>query len=468
MTDFLAKCKAVSYSDMDSTTKARWPWLDVIADYGAVGDGLTDDSISFQSAIDDAVTKGLPIMVPPGHYAVKDLLVSSQIVMFAPGGPKLTSLDGNSDSTILTIRGVTRGDCDGTEVRGLRFNATTAGTGLLINNVRDGIFDNLHFVGCNIGLNMQTYSTFWAWQNEVSRCYFSANNTGLKFSKFSGATYKPNRNTIYKCRFINNVLYATHLESGQTNDFVKCDWDHNIVMVRNEDANNSWIGCCFEGGSDNTDIWMSTTVAGNEWTMTDCTVSHGVWDINNDEYWKLINNTSIYWDKTHIHYRAPYVLADASTDPGLYIGAAADTVNRFKIRADGQLGWGDGTAVRDVTLYRSAAGELTNSGSLINTGNIKCSSTNLYANLDNVSSASTITLPVGNFFTITGTTNIDTITAGDANNGRLIVLKFVDVLTVGDATGNIILAGNFTTSANDTLTLICGGINWYEISRSAN
>jgi hypothetical protein len=84
-----------------------------------------------------------------------------------------------------------------------------------------------------------------------------------------------------------------------------------------------------------------------------------------------------------------------------------------------------------------------------------------------VASASTMTLPFGTFFVVSGTTNIDTITAtGRAN--YMITLLFGGALTVNDGTGNLVLAGNFTTTTNDTLTLISNGVSWYEVARSAN
>jgi len=73
----------------------------------------------------------------------------------------------------------------------------------------------------------------------------------------------------------------------------------------------------------------------------------------------------------------------------------------------------------------------------------------------------------GNYFSVTGTNNITSIAAADSTAGRMIVLKFGAVLTFTDG-GNLKLAGNFTTSADDTITLICDGTNWYEIARSAN
>ena len=83
-----------------------------------------------------------------------------------------------------------------------------------------------------------------------------------------------------------------------------------------------------------------------------------------------------------------------------------------------------------------------------------------------VASANSITLTeITNLIAISGTTNITSITASYAQ--RTVVLRFDDVLTVVDGS-NLRLAGDFITSNNDTLTLICNGTNWYELSRSTN
>lgn len=84
-----------------------------------------------------------------------------------------------------------------------------------------------------------------------------------------------------------------------------------------------------------------------------------------------------------------------------------------------------------------------------------------------ITSASTLTLPNARFVSVGGTTNIDNITT-TGRAGHVVTLVFGGVLTVNDGTGNLNLAGNFTTTANDTLTLACSGNTWFEVARSVN
>jgi len=87
--------------------------------------------------------------------------------------------------------------------------------------------------------------------------------------------------------------------------------------------------------------------------------------------------------------------------------------------------------------------------------------------IPSVASASSIDIPTAHDAVfITGTTNINTISA-EGHSGHIVALIFQGILTVNDGS-NLKLAGNFTTSADDCLTLVCDGANWYEISRSTN
>lgn len=94
---------------------------------------------------------------------------------------------------------------------------------------------------------------------------------------------------------------------------------------------------------------------------------------------------------------------------------------------------------------------------------LNLSSSNMIKGSD-VASTSSMTLGNdGNFFDITGTTGITSITAKPA--GTVVWLQFDGALTVTDGS-NLKLNGNLTTAAETTLQLVSDGTNWYEVSRS--
>jgi hypothetical protein len=87
-----------------------------------------------------------------------------------------------------------------------------------------------------------------------------------------------------------------------------------------------------------------------------------------------------------------------------------------------------------------------------------------------VASASTITIPTAwDVVSISGTTNITYITP-NGHSGRIVTLFFEGALTVVRGSNIIISAalGSFVTTANDTLTLVCDGTTWFEVSRAVN
>jgi hypothetical protein len=84
-----------------------------------------------------------------------------------------------------------------------------------------------------------------------------------------------------------------------------------------------------------------------------------------------------------------------------------------------------------------------------------------------IASASTITIPVyGTSFIITGTTNIDTINF--PTHDRLVILKFQSTPTVQTTVGKLAGGAAFVATADDILTLVSISDTWYEVSRSAN
>lgn len=89
------------------------------------------------------------------------------------------------------------------------------------------------------------------------------------------------------------------------------------------------------------------------------------------------------------------------------------------------------------------------------------------ATMNSVASAATITLPQGQALVpISGTTNITSITAGDENAGRLVALKFAAGLTVVNGS-NLKIGADFVATADDVLLLCSDGINWYRAAAGA-
>ena len=95
---------------------------------------------------------------------------------------------------------------------------------------------------------------------------------------------------------------------------------------------------------------------------------------------------------------------------------------------------------------------------------------NIYANnftglttISSLASAATFTMPAdADIISVTGTTNISTITAATQN--RRITLSFVSAGCTIDTAGNVKGIGSgYTSTAGSTISFICDGTNWYKI-----
>ena len=115
--------------------------------------------------------------------------------------------------------------------------------------------------------------------------------------------------------------------------------------------------------------------------------------------------------------------------------------------------------------------ETTNNVTDNGTGTNKVVARNLPHTVPSVASAATVTIPAyaGSpaLVVITGTTGITSVTASWPH--RMVTLRFTDAApgTVTDGS-NLKLAGNFVPTTDDTITLICDGVNWHEVARSVN
>jgi len=79
-----------------------------------------------------------------------------------------------------------------------------------------------------------------------------------------------------------------------------------------------------------------------------------------------------------------------------------------------------------------------------------------------IASASSITLGEGNFFVITGTTDIADIDLTDWTDGSSVRLKFSGVLDVKNGTGNIVRdSGDLATSSDMIVEFVKDGAFWY-------
>lgn len=111
-------------------------------------------------------------------------------------------------------------------------------------------------------------------------------------------------------------------------------------------------------------------------------------------------------------------------------------------------------ANQDVALASDDGGRLTIGGIAV-------------SGYTTVASATALPLPTARVVRVTGTVTITSITSTAAIAGQIVTLIFSGILTFTDGS-NLKLAGDMTTSADDTITLAFDGTNWSEVCRSVN
>jgi len=115
-----------------------------VTDYGAVGDSVTDDSVSIQAAIDS----GFPnIYFPPGNYIAEDITLISNVYLYGEG--TITAKAGSSsfftatNESNITFDGLTLIAAQGTNANNKTFSKNI----ITANTVDDLTFQNMTFDG---------------------------------------------------------------------------------------------------------------------------------------------------------------------------------------------------------------------------------------------------------------------------------------------------------------------------------
>lgn len=161
-----------------------------VREFGAVGDGATDDTAAIQAAIDT----GFKVLVPDGTYNVTGLVFPAVGKFFFEGyGPGLTDLHNtHASNATLTIAGVGGVDpnpyAERFQLKGFRLSAASLNTdqaGLSVTLARDFSVEDVQVVGAGKGLAI---NSMWRclWKNVMA----TSCNTGWHFvdSAYAGST----------------------------------------------------------------------------------------------------------------------------------------------------------------------------------------------------------------------------------------------------------------------------------------
>ena len=146
-----------------------------VLDFGALGDGVTDDTAAIQAALDASLT----VHVPTGTYLVSTTLTfpSNQII-YGTGRQSIIKSTNTSGGICMQTDAIALGNLDNLTIRNLRItgagSSSGGGAGLWLNDAsRWYLEDVLIDQHGGIGLIVQD----WAWIGEAHHCGFVNNGS---------------------------------------------------------------------------------------------------------------------------------------------------------------------------------------------------------------------------------------------------------------------------------------------------
>ena len=489
-----------------------------VKDFGAVGDGVTDDTAAIQACINAAATAGFgTVYFPAGRYKYTSLSVTSSNMVLAGNG-KGSTLLYPSTTTLDSI-----------------WFQGSAATPLQRVGMRDlSIYCQASNPTAGALVRLTHVNTLAEWSNiELAAGYGGLFLESVVHGEFHGVDIKSDANfTSLKANsYLVKISKATSGVNSAELHFYGSDW-------RGQNGNNYLdygiiIECCdgvwFNGG--HVGFCASAALLIKPQTITTqvsaVNINNLYLDTVTGGYGLLIDEPVGYTGQFGSHslnfaqiYNCTYGVKHncATTQPSVITITTANSIKRDAVLITKgnnlkiQLNWAflintDAGNYGGINVQGSGSGydlyanvfqsgaatpyvgiwilgtvdNIVAAGRFINCTfdvlrdagagtNVRLGATLTSRDIEtvNANGAGALALPLAqNIFVVGTANNVGQIAAQYGVKGRQVSLIMSGAITVFDGV-NLKLAGNFVTTADDVLTLICDGTNWFEISRSVN
>lgn len=208
-----------------------------VKNFGAVGDGVTDDSDAFISAINYANENTLGLYVPYGEYIITKDLPSVFVGFSCIGEGRSLYNDENSRSNIIDKR-------ISSEYL-FKYDRT-------LTRKNGGSFCEIAFTSYNdMDTDRNCLHIFRGWDGLIQNCVFFGYENAIYAS---GDDWR-----IINCLFVfcgskskkEQPIYAVHLSDCNEKRFIACHFEHfrYAVRISGSSYHNSFVSCKFEMGT---------------------------------------------------------------------------------------------------------------------------------------------------------------------------------------------------------------------------
>ncbi|AST86223.1 hypothetical protein CIG66_06995 [Ralstonia pseudosolanacearum] len=259
-----------------------------LKDFGAKGDGVTDDTNAIQAALNWAASGGKLLRVPAGLY-IMTAGVSVTLNNGTPinsGGLRLTMIGDGPGSTCFQYAGgasptlftFTGNYADRLLLEGFRVQHTdqaavsSNGIGISLVGQVNTVMRDVNFFRMTTGVSATDINSC-----EFNNCVFNYNSKG--FTAAIGSVTYPNAIAFRNCYFSSNYQYGAAVTSGVTCTFDGCTFEANgldnsgvvqpsaaALAFSNNGANGAAslrvLGCYFEHNAGAADIYVTHTATG--------------------------------------------------------------------------------------------------------------------------------------------------------------------------------------------------------------
>lgn len=242
-----------------------------VKDFGAIGDGVADDTAAIQAAIDS-----LPFGSTVSVYNAKRI-GGGGVVLFPPGDYKISGVDGIKISenvrlsgygavldyvgsgACITRKGTSPYDMTGVCVEGFTIK-TSSGTGLngirLVRLVEGTFRDMLIFGFIGDGIDLQQCQWLQFSQVNVSIC----GGYGVRMRPSLDDGYRANNNTFTRCKFEGNTLGGATVIDAHQDTFLGCTFQFS------PNGNGLHVGASTQTSSTSMSVTAdSCHFEGNKW-----------------------------------------------------------------------------------------------------------------------------------------------------------------------------------------------------------